>query len=320
MKEVLIILDGLMEEQLDFNPTSWCDFSVLNRDLDSLNCTFNLLGYSSNQFEIGERAYYEALANGISLQENEVVLRCNIVRVEDGKLVDFTGGRLPSNIESILQEIHVPDGTLYAGDTYKNLLLLKNFSSDIKLYPPHFHVGEDLDTLIPKDWRLQKLMKDSKAVFNQHGLNGCMLWPWGLSTVVHLPSFYDRYQKVGAVVSGIDLVAGMGLALGMKSIKPSLATGYENTDLVQKLEVALSLIQEVDVLIVHINGLDELAHQKDFAGKLAFLEKINTQFILPLVNQLSDTMIYITCDHRTDSKTGKHEVGKVPMWEIVLEK
>ncbi|RXD24556.1 phosphoglycerate mutase, partial [Acinetobacter baumannii] len=70
--------------------------------------------------------------------------------------------------------------------------------------------------------------------------------------VVHLPSFYDRYQKVGAVVSGIDLVAGMGLALGMKSIKPSLATGYENTDLVQKLEVALSLIQEVDVLIVHI--------------------------------------------------------------------
>lgn len=60
-------------------------------------------------FEIGERAYYEALANGISLQENEVVLRCNIVRVEDGKLVDFTGGRLPSNIESILQEIHVPD-------------------------------------------------------------------------------------------------------------------------------------------------------------------------------------------------------------------
>ena len=78
MKEVLIILDGLMEEQLDFNPTSWCDFSVLNRDLDSLNCIFNLLGYSSNQFEIGERAYYEALANGISLQENEVVLRCNI--------------------------------------------------------------------------------------------------------------------------------------------------------------------------------------------------------------------------------------------------
>ena len=71
---------------------------------------------------------------------------------------------------------------------------------------------------------------------------------------------------------------------------------------------------------MHINGLDELAHQKDFAGKLAFLEKINTQFILPLVNQLSDTMIYITCDHRTDSKTGKHEVGKVPMWEIVLEK
>lgn len=318
MKEVLLILDGLMEEGLEFHPTSWCDFSVANRDLDSLNCIFNMLGYPSHQFEIGERAYYEALAKGITLHEDEVILRCNIVRIEDGKLVDFTGGRLPVNIASILQGIHVSEGTLYVGDTYKNLLLLQNFSSDAPLYPPHFHVGEKIEDLMPKSKRLRKLMEDSKAVFHKQGLSGCMLWPWGLSTKVTLPFFYDRYQKVGGVVSGIDLVVGMGLALGMKSIKPSAATGYENTDLVQKLEASLLLIQEVDVLVIHLNGLDELAHQKNLNGKLAFLEKINTQFIQPLLNELKDTTVYITCDHRSDSKTGRHEVGKVPMWKLEL--
>lgn len=84
-------------------------------------------------------------------------------------------------------------------------------------------------------------MKDSKAVLtcSLDFKRRWRLWPWGFIIRWFIFHLYDRYQKLEQV-SGIDLVAGMGLALGMKSIKPSLATGYENTDLVQKLEVAFN--------------------------------------------------------------------------------
>ncbi|MGL4372951.1 MAG: hypothetical protein ACRCS6_04150, partial [Turicibacter sp.] len=76
MKEVLIILDGLMEqalENVDFKTLilgdlkvacdmKWVDFSLENKPLDSLNCIFNMLGYNGNIIEIGERAYYEGLS------------------------------------------------------------------------------------------------------------------------------------------------------------------------------------------------------------------------------------------------------------------
>lgn len=318
MKEVLIILDGFMEEALQIPSSKWCDFSVPGKDLDSLNCIFKMLGYPSNQFEIGDRAYYEALAQGITLREDEVILRCNVVKVMDGTLVDFTGGKLPDNIGEILQEIYVEEGCIHAGDTYKNLLVLKDFQLDEVLYPPHFHIGEAIEKLLPKQLKLHQLMIRSQEVFNHYGLNGCMLWPWGLSTSVTLPSFYERYQKVGGIVSGIDLVCGMGLALGMKSLKPDGCTGYENTDLLQKLQASLELIKEVDVLILHVNGLDELAHQKDLEGKLSFLNQVKKELITPLLNQLSNTTVYITCDHRTDSTTGCHAHGAVPLWTIQL--
>lgn len=318
MKEVLIILDGLMEEGLDFSPTTWCDFSIPNRDIDSLTCIFNMLGYPSTKYDIGDRSYYEALAKDIKLHEGEVVLRCNIVKVVDGVLVDFTGGKLPVNIGEILQEIYVEKGVIHAGDTYKNLLVLKDFQLDDVLYPPHFQLGVNIDDLMPKEIRLKQIMQQSKKVFQKYGLYDCMLWPWGLSTVVKLPSFYEQHQKVGGVVSGIDLIHGMGLALGMHSIKPSGCTGYEETDLVKKLQTSLQLIPVVDVLLIHINGLDELAHQKNPSGKLSFLTHIKHQLIDPLLSQLRNTTVYITCDHRTDSQTGCHEKGNVPLWRINL--
>ncbi|MGL4373231.1 MAG: phosphoglycerate mutase, partial [Turicibacter sp.] len=167
--------------------------------------------------------------------------------------------------------------------------------------------------LLPKSKTLQQLMKNSAIIFNKHDLQGCILWPWGLSKKVALESFEHKHKKRAGIISGIDLINGMGIALHMKSIIPSECTGYGNTNLTHKLNAALELIKEVDVLIVHINGLDELAHQKDWVGKLEFLERIKQEFLIPFIEQAGPCHINITCDHVTDSKTGKHEMGKVPL-------
>ena len=326
MKEILIILDGLMEKEFEnisiqslVLDNIKCtlkkhDFSVREKDIDSLNCILNMLGYSPLQ-NIGDRSFYEGLSQGIV--DYESILRCNIVKAYNNKLVDFTGGDLPLDISSILKDFNINKGYIHPMQGYKNLLVLKENKIFEKLNPPHFNLGKDLNSIMPKDEYLKDIIKESNNYFKSLGYENLYLWPWGASEKIKMQSFYEKYKKTGGVVSGIDLVQGIGLSLGLKSIKHKDFTGDLDTNLSGKLKISLELINEVDVLIVHINGLDEISHRKDFKGKIAFMEKIRKEFLYPLINKEQNTKITITCDHRTDSFTGCHEKGWVPVINII---
>lgn len=336
MKEVLIILDGIMEDYFDNTSLKklilgnldvkydidMVDFSLEGKPVDSLNCIMNILGYSSIENDIGDRAFYEGLNQNIYLKDNEYILRCNIVKVKDGILEDFTGGDLTDNIEDILMEIKINNGTLYPGYKYKNLLVMNSQEYDIgciKFYPPHFNLGKEAKNLLPKNRDIIEIIKNSYDVFNKHNMNGCILWPWGPSKEIELKSFEDKYNKKVGLVSGIDLVCGMGKALGMKVIKPDETNGDYDTNLDNKLKESLNLFAGVDLLVIHINGFDELAHRKDIEGKIQFIKKVKEVFMIPLISEIKkhrDVYIKITCDHRTDSFTGNHEEGLVPMIRI----
>src|SRR5438105_9971146 len=51
----------------------------------------SILGYDPARFHTG-RAPIEAAALGIALGPEQVAYRCNLVRVDDGVMVDFAGG------------------------------------------------------------------------------------------------------------------------------------------------------------------------------------------------------------------------------------
>lgn len=333
MKEVLIILDGLMEkafEDIDLGKfilgdienkysLSHCDFSVEGKDIDSLNCIMNILGYSPADVEIGDRAYYEGLSQGIV--DYNHILRCNIVKIEGGVLQDFTGGNLPQNIGDIIRGMSIENGYVHPCYSYKNLLVLHCSDSimDYKFYPPHFHVGENILDIMPNSEYIQGIIKDSQEYFSGINMRGYSLWPWGPSKRVKLESFTEKHSKTAGIISGIDLVNGMGLSLGMESIKPSEVTGDVDTNLENKLVEALKMIESKDSTIVHINGFDELAHRKDINGKIEFMKKVREDFIKPLIKGGKNyrASIKITCDHRTDSFSGKHEKGLVPIIDII---
>lgn len=329
MKEVLIILDGLMEKAFESinigefilgdiekeYSLRYHDFSVEGKDIDSLNCIMNIFGYSPLSVNIGDRAYYEALSQGIV--DYNYVLRCNIVKIEEGKLKDFTGGRLPLNIGSIIKNIPIENGYVHPCYSYKNLLVL-NSAHDImklKFHPPHFNVGEDILSILPNSGYIKNIINTSWEFFDSIAMKGYSLWPWGPSKKVKLESFSEKHLKTAGIISGIDLVHGMGLALGMKSIMPSKVTGDFDTNLENKLNEALKMINSIDLLIVHINGFDELAHRKDLNGKIEFMKRVRKEFLKPLIKGLKpyNASIKITCDHRSDSFTGKHEKGNVPI-------
>lgn len=325
MKNILIILDGLMENALnaieikeillkeykDSYKLKMVDFNVKDKAIDSLNCIMNILGYSANKYDIGDRAYYEAIANNIKIKEDEVVLRCNIVNVLNEQLVDFTGGTIPNNIEEILNYIHIENVKIYHLNEYKNLLVMKKeLVMNSLLCPPHFHIGENISNLVPNNEVIKLIIKESQRVFSLNGVEGKVLWPWGISKEVKLPSYTKIHNSRGGIVAGIDLLCGIAKVLEMEYRKPKKSTGYYNTSLKEKLKATIELAETCDDIIVHINGLDELAHKKDFTNKLRFLEKISNELIYPLLT-IKEFKVAITCDHITDSRTGKHEKGEV---------
>lgn len=325
MKKILIVLDGLMEDKFDemsFKELVLGDidvnfkeeiknFSVKGKDVDSLNCIMNILGYNSNKVDIGERAFYEGLNRGITINENQSILRCNVVKVKNGILEDFTGGNLPEDIGDILKRFNLEYAKLYPCCKYKNLLVLDDYFED-KLYPPHFNIGKRVSEISPKKGVIKNIMDESYEFFKKEGFEGLMLWPWGVSKNVKLNPLKEKV----AVISGIDLVLGIGKALKMEVIKPEGATGDFDTNLSEKLEASMSLIKKYDYLFIHINGFDELAHRKDFKGKMEFIEKVKKEFLVLFVKNVdkyNDVSIYITSDHRTDSFTGKHEEKSLPL-------
>ena len=233
MKEILIILDGLMEKEFEnisiqslLLDNINCnikkhDFSVRDRDIDSLNCILNMLGYSPLQ-NIGDRSFYEGLSQGIV--DYESILRCNIVKAYNNKLVDFTGGDLPLDISSILKDFNINKGYIHPMQGYKNLLVLKENKIFEKLNPPHFNLGKDLNSIMPKDEYLKDIIKESNNYFKSLGYENLYLWPWGASEKIKMQSFYEKYfEKIVLLPHGFRFsMGGMNFILSHKPIEENL--------------------------------------------------------------------------------------------------
>lgn len=333
MKKILIILDGLMEksfEKIDLlelilenkkqnAKITFKDFSIENKAIDSLNCIMNILGYSPLKEAIGDRAYYEGLSKNI--KDYKYILRCNIVKVEDNFLKDFTGGSIPSKVYKLLEDFRIEENYIHPCYKYKNLLVIKNCVENlekIKFYPPHFYVNSSIENMFPKSELIKEIINSSYKMFKENNIKGLMLWPWGVSRKVNLEKFQKRYNISGALVSGIDLLNGIGKALGLECKILKGCTGDINTNLKEKLKESINLIERNDFLIIHINGLDEASHRKNLKEKLEFLDRVKKELLFPFIESTEkyNREVIITCDHRSDSFTGLHEKGGVPFITI----
>ncbi|MBY0754976.1 hypothetical protein K5V21_05850 [Clostridium sardiniense] len=351
-KKILVILDGYFEntkkikEVIDskfkslesitkFSYRGMMDSSIKGYDVDSLNCIFNILGYSPKENKIYERAYFEALSKGYKLKMDESVLRCNLVKIEDDRLKDFTSGLSKEESRAITHKFIEnleknkslsKDFKMIHCDAYRNLLFInKNYYSlkDIIFSKPHDNTGKMIGEIMPKSnikedndglLSILEFMRYSYSYFKNIGYEGIMLYPWGLSKKTSLTSMKEKFELDGAVIAGIDLLKGMGLSIGLKKINLSNATGDYDTLLIEKRNKGKEAIDKFDFLLIHINGCDELSHRKDTEGKAIFIEKIFTEMINPLLKHIEDNYskysMLITGDHITNSMNGMHERGE----------
>ncbi len=345
MKTMIIILDGLADEPIkDLGYKSSYDYAK-HENLDrlaaqgikgyfnacpqghlpeSMNCILNLLGISQEHFP-KSRAALELLAHSRVLGEDEVVLRCNLVAVEDKKLISFNGGGLTkqemktvseqaAGITSNIDFIHLSG--------YRNLLVMNKkdfYSLDCLTYPPHESLGEDIESLLGELCRSSEVLRNflPNNEVRSHGEEGkqyqYVFYPWGIAEKSKLPTFQELHGISGAAVCGAEIAKGIALALGLYVPEMEGLTADIDTNLVLKAESACSLLEEYDFVFVHINGLDEASHRYDVNEKIRFIEKVDKEFVAYVVNNLdSETNIFICADHATSPLTGKHSVLDVP--------
>jgi 2,3-bisphosphoglycerate-independent phosphoglycerate mutase len=342
MKTILVIIDGLSEDKiqelgnktpLEFAFTPFLDkiieqgyhsqrtFFPPNRQPDSLNCILPILGVDERYIP-KNRAYLEALASNIQVEHDEVVLRCNLISIKDGKMESFNGKDLTEEQmkKAALNVKTTGEIKFYHVSGYRNLIVLKK-SMEImwmKNIPPHENVGSGMAE-ITSNFENIEILKEFvlENKFHKNGLS-YMFYPWGPSEPSEIPSFHELYNKSCSCVCSAEIVKGIAKAMKMDVAVLKNSTADVNTDLREKSSAVLREIKNHEVVIAHINGTDEASHRKDLSGKISFIEKIDRDFMSELYKNLDDTRIIVVSDHQTSSLTGRHEKGNVDL--ICFEK
>ncbi|MEM1445540.1 MAG: cofactor-independent phosphoglycerate mutase [Planctomycetota bacterium] len=304
-------------------------------------CTMSLLGYDPEKYHTG-RAPLEAAALGIGMGETDWVFRVNLVTVVDGTMDDHSAGHISSTEGARLirefAEVFEEDGLIfYPGVSYRNIMRDIAESRDwdeIATTPPHDILGQPIRKHLPVGGQhanlLQRLIAESEVFLAQHEINltrsemgelpATHLWPWGQGGKPAMPSFAERFGLRGAMITAVDLLAGIASFIGMDRLDVPGQTSYHDNDYVATGEHAVAALDEYDLVVAHIEAPDEASHAADVQTKVAAIEAIDRHVVGPLHEALlrreQDTgepwRLLMLPDHFTRVETRLHDPTPPP--------
>jgi 2,3-bisphosphoglycerate-independent phosphoglycerate mutase len=305
--------------------------------------TLSLFGYDPLLVYTG-RSPLEAAAMGIALGPNDWAIRCNLVTVENGEMRDFTAGHISSPEGSALIDAlrtalqgPTPDGkgqlTFHAGVSYRNCLVYRTaeaapFTVDTRTQPPHDIPDRPIAEHLPRgpgSDLLRLLMERSRDVLATHPVNAgrraagkrpaTQVWLWGQGRAPRIRPFAEVYGKRGAIISGVDLVRGVGILLGWSRIDVPGVTDYLDNDYAAQGRATIEALGTHDLVCAHVEAPDEASHEGRADAKVKALEEIDRHIVGPLLEalpRLGDWRILVSPDHRTPLRTRAHAHGAVP--------
>ena len=353
MKYFMLIIDGVTDEPLESlcNRTplqsSWAPnlsylafngkSGAINTTFDdypveSLVCIMGLLGYNPELYYPSGRSSFEAIAKGISVGDEDLVFRCNIVKASsDGKVLqDFTAGMISdSQARWILSRYNLGNvrWELYPGQSYRNILLIRDAkvkASDLVCYEPHMHHGQCIETMMPygKTPKASELARELSAFLTDsfkkissmdtpRGCMGNMFWLWSPSGKPNFPAFQSIHGLKGAAVAGLDFMRGLAMAADLDFEVIPGATGYIDTDYEAKANASIEALRNFDFVVTHVNATDEAAHLHSESEKIRAIESIDSKLLGPVLSYLrreyfGDFSIIVCGDHTTRCIDGKH--------------
>ena len=294
----------------------------------------SLLGYDANKYYTG-RAPLEAAAMDIRMSSEQIAFRCNLVTIIDGIMEDFSAGHIKTPeaaqlIDLLNQHLQSEGVEFFAGVSYRHLMLTgpADRFKKLRTTPPHDIIGQKIDKYLPagsgSDF-LIALMRKSQEIFAESEVNQVRadlgenpatgIWLWGQGQRPRMKPFRDIYGLSGAVITAVDLVKGLARIIGWRVVDVEGATGYIDTNYAGKARSAADILDEVDIVAIHIEAPDEAGHNGDYESKIYALEQIDKQIIPVIADKLADFgdwRMMILPDHPTPVDIKTHTNEPVP--------
>ena len=292
----------------------------------------SVLGYDPKVYYRG-RAGIEAKSMGIPIGEGEVVFRCNLVAIRDGKMWSYSSGYISTDeaqtLIAALNENLGSDGVhFYPGVSYRHICKLKGHEDTLlaNCTPPHDIPDRLIADFLPSgsgSELLRDLMSRSKAVLREHPVNiarrtrgeipATMIWLfWGSGKLLDMPAFQQIYGLKAAMTSGVDLLRGLARIVGMEVLDIAGVTDNMDNDYAAQAVGALKALKEHDMVVIHIEAPDEAAHDRSIDAKVEAIQRIDREVVGRLRSWTGDIRLLIMPDHPTPIEVQTHTDDPVP--------
>lgn len=297
----------------------------------SAACTA-ILGYDPIESYVG-RGAIEAASMGITLAPDEVALRMNLVNVAAGCMASYACGHI-TTVEShaIVSDLAeaLGDDTFrfYPGVAYRHILVVKGHNDlvDAGYTPPHDISDKSIDGQLPRGAGsevLLDLMQRARDVLAESpanrareaagGLPATDIWPfWPGVAPAGLRSFSDTYGLSAAMTSGVDLLNGLSVLLGIDRLDiPGVSDGADN-DYTAQAEGGIAALEDHDLVVIHVESPDEEGHAGSADGKIGAIEDIDRMVISRIRDYQGELRILCMPDHPTPIALKTHVGEAVP--------
>ena len=281
-----------------------------------------ILGYDLKKVYEG-RGPLEAASIGYEMQDDDFAIRCNIITIDDGKIITHNGGNLETDDARILIDYlneHLGNERVkfICGIQYRHLLVIKGGNKNIVCAPPHDHPNEEwlpllvkpalADSVSPADTNrltpqetadlINDLILRSQELLAKHPYNlakaakgerqANSIWPWSGGYRPCMQTLMQQYPQIksGAVISAVDLIQGIGKYAGLRIIKVPGATGLANTNYEGKAQAAIDALKTDDFVFVHVEATDEAGHDGDIELKLKAIDYLDKRLIKPILEAI----------------------------------
>ena len=295
----------------------------------------SLLGYDPAAYHTG-RGPLEAASIGVRLEPDEVAFRCNLVflsKDEAGNVImgDYSAGQIstPEAREIVCSLQSTVSGSplkLYAGVSFRQLLVWKGGRAEISTIPPHDILGQPVAQygLLSTEPILKDFTERAARVLEDHPVNmrrkkagkspANAVWLWGQGKAPSMPKL-DRFGLHGAMISAVDLLMGIGVYAGLDPVKVEGATGYIDTNYEGKVAAALSALERGNFVFLHVEAPDETSHAGSLEMKIQAIEYFDKRIVGPIVEgarKFGKIHLLVATDHYTPVSMRTHSTDPVP--------